>query len=318
MNKQPLPDPRAKQRLRWINHYAQVTKKVAPTCRYFGITRGTFYLWYHRYLSLGVEGLRSKSCRPHKIQRWLPKEIRETILSLRLQRRYGPHRMSWYLQQKYHWYVSKNTIWRLYKEHGLNRLKYKKRWQRYPQQYAKALPGDRVQLDVKFLDRIGLEGKKYYQFTAIDDCTRFRVLRIYDHNTVKSAVDFIDQVKQALPFVIKQVQTDNGSEFSETFSWHLEDLGIHHRKTRIRSPEENVKVERSHRTDEEEFYGLNRFVSIHHLTKLLAQWEKEYNGQRPHMALGGKTPREFLTEKLKNHYSKQMLTVPVKTVQDVG
>src|SRR5579863_2384131 len=62
-------DPRARQRMRWIEHYEQVTHKVSPTARYFGITRGTFYLWYHRYLSLGVEGLRTKSCRPHKIRR---------------------------------------------------------------------------------------------------------------------------------------------------------------------------------------------------------------------------------------------------------
>lgn len=311
-------DPRARQRLRWIQHYEQVTKKVAPTCRYFGISRGTFYLWYHRYLSLGVEGLRTKSCRPHRIHRWLPRDIRETIISLRLQRKYGPRRMSWYLRQKYGWYVSKNTVWRLYKEYGLNRLRYKKRWQRYPQHYEKPFPGDRLQIDVKFLDKLGLAGKRYYQFTAIDDCTRFRVLRIYDHNTVESATDFIHQVKTVLPFAIKQVQTDNGSEFSEAFSWHLEDLGITHRKTKIRSPEENGKVERSHRTDGEEFYGINRFVSIQHCIKLLAQWEREYNERRPHMALGGKTPREYLAEKLKHHYSKQLLEAPTKTVQEVG
>ncbi len=317
MQKHLLSDHRARQRLRWIQHYEQITKKVSPTCRYFGISRSTFYLWYHRYLSLGIEGLKSKSCRPHKIHRWLPKDIRETIISLRLQRKYGPCRMSWYLRQKYNWYVSKTTVWRLYKEYGLNRLKYKKRWQRYPQHYEKPLPGDRLQVDVKFLDNLTSSGKKYYQFTAIDDCTRFRVLRIYDHNTVKNATDFINQVRQALPFAIKQIQTDNGSEFSEAFSWHLEDLGINHRKTKIRSPEENGKVERSHRTDEEEFYGINRFVSIRHCIRLLKQWEEEYNNERPHMALNGKTPREYLTEKLQNHYSKQLLIVPTKIVQEV-
>jgi transposase InsO family protein len=235
-----------------------------------------------------------------------------------MQRHYGPRRMSWYLRKRYGWFISKNTVWRLYKEYGLNRLKYKKKWQRYPQHYEKALPGDRVQIDVKFIDKLGFSGKRYYQFTAIDDCTRFRVLRIYDHNTVKNATDFINQVKAALPFAIKQVQTDNGSEFSEAFSWHLEDLRISHRKTKVRHPEENGKVERSHRTDNEEFYGINRFVSIHHLLKLLRQWEREYNDERPHMALGGKTPREYLMEKLKNHYSKQMLITPTKLVQEVG
>jgi transposase InsO family protein len=226
--------------------------------------------------------------------------------------------MSYYLKQKYNWYISKTTIWKFYKEHGLNRLRYKKHWQRYPQHYEKPLPGDRVQVDVKFLNNIGLSGKKYYQFTAIDDCTRFRVLRIYDHNNVQNATDFVNQVKKVLPFAIKQIQTDNGSEFSETFSWHLEDLGINHRKTKICSPEENGKVERSHRTDGEEFYGINRFVSIQHCIRLLGQWEREYNERRPHMALGGKTPKEYMTEKLKNHYSKLLLASPIKTARDVG
>jgi len=317
MTQKQFLDQRAQLRLRWIEHYEQVTKKVAPTCRYFGISRGTFYLWYHRYLSLGAGGLKDKSSRPHKIKRWLPKEIRDTIIQLRLQRKYGPDRMSFYIRQKHGWFVSSQTIWRLYKEHGLNRLRYKKQWQRYPQQYSKDIPGDRVQVDVKFIDNLAFSGKRYYQFTAIDDCTRFRVLRIYDHNTVSNAADFINQVRKALPFAIKQVQTDNGSEFSEAFSWHLEDLGIGHRKTKVCRPEENGKVERSHRTDEQEFYGLNRFVSIQHLKRLLRQWEKEYNSNRPHMALGGKTPSQYLEEKLQNHISKTALIMPVKSVQEV-
>lgn len=317
MSKKQISDLQVRLRLRWVEHYEQVTKKVAPTCRYFGISRGTFYLWYHRYLSLGVDGLKDKSSRPHKIKRWLPKEVRDTIIQLRLQRKYGPDRMSYYIKQKFNWFVSSQTIWRLYKEHGLNRLKYKKNWQRYPQHYSKAIPGDRVQVDVKFLDNLGFSGKRYYQFTAIDDCTRYRVMRIYDHNTVESAADFIDRLKQSLPFAIKQIQTDNGSEFSEAFSWHLEDLSISHRKTKVCSPEENGKVERSHRTDEQEFYGINRFVSIKHMKYLLREWEKEYNTKRQHMALGGKTPSQYLDEKLKNHISNQALTVPIKTVQEV-
>ncbi len=170
---------------------------------------------------------------------------------------------------------------------------------------------------MKFLDNLAFSSKRYYQFTAIDDCTRFRVLRIYDHNTVANAADFINQVKTALSFAIKQVQTDNGSEFSETFSWHLEDLGISHRKTKVRHPEENGKVERSHRTDGQEFYGINQFVSIHHLKRLLRQWELEYNTKRSHMSLGGKTPGQYLEEKLQKHVSNTALTVPTKSVQKV-
>lgn len=288
--------PRARLRFRWIEHYENVTKKVAPPCRYFGISRANFYIWYHRYMSLGVEGLRTKSSRPHKIHRWLPKDIRKTIIELHMQRKYGPVRMSLYLKQKHNWFVSKNAIWRIYKEHGLNRLRYKKKWERYPQAYSKPNPGDRMQIDVKFIEKLGQDQKRYYQFTAIDDCTRFRVLRIYDHNTVANASDFVDRLREQLPFAIKQIQTDNGSEFSEQFSWHLQDLGIRHRHTKVCSPEENGKVERSHRTDGEEFYGRHQFVSVPHCIKLMKEWEKEYNEDRPHMALGGKTPKEYLVE----------------------
>lgn len=175
-----------------------------------------------------------------------------------------------------------------------------------------------MQVDVKFLDSKSFAGKKYYQFTAIDDCTRYRVLRIYDYNKVANATDFIDQVGQALPFAIKQVQTDNGSEFSEAFSWHLADLGITHQKTKVRSPDENGKVERSYRIDGEELYGVNRFVSIQHCMKLLRHWEQEYNYDRSHSSLGGKTQGEYLAEKLKNHISTQVLFTPIKSVQKVG
>lgn len=112
-------------------------------------------------------------------------------------------------------------------------------------------------MDTKFLDKAAVAGKQYYQFTAIDDCTRYR---IYDHNTAQNAIQFVEEVRKVLPFAVKQIQTDNGGEFGEPFTWHLDDLGITHRKTRIRSPEENGKVERSHRTDEEEFYRHGRLV----------------------------------------------------------
>ena len=296
-------DPTARRRLRWIEHYEQVTKKVAPTCRYFGITRQTFYIWYHRHMSLGVEGLRSKSCRPHKIHRWLPKEIRDEIIQLRLQRKYGPIKMSIYLKQKKNWFVSKNSIWRLYKEHGLNRLGYKKKWERYPQRYSKDLPGDRVQIDVKYIEKMGLEQKRYYQFTAIDDCTRYRVLRVYDHNTVANATDFVNELQKKLPFAIKQIQTDNGSEFSQGFSWHLDDLGITHRKTKVCSPEENGKVERSHRTDGEVLWpaSIRFYCSLHQAHEGLGT--KVQRGSSSHVS---RQQNEVSYGKLANHVSKRV------------
>src|SRR3989344_1057544 len=87
-------DHRTRMRLRWIETYRQVTKQVSSTCRYFGISRSTFYVWYHRYLSLGVEGLKDNSTRPHRISNKIPADIIRTVVSLRPKRKYGPKRMS--------------------------------------------------------------------------------------------------------------------------------------------------------------------------------------------------------------------------------
>jgi transposase InsO family protein len=154
-------------------------------------------------------------------------------------------------------------------------------------------------VDVKFLPKLGRENKRYYQFTAIDDCTRYRVLQIYSHNSAKSAVDFIERVRQKLPFAIQEIQTDNGSEFGTSFTWHLNDLGITHRRIAPGCPEQNGKVERSHRTDQEEFYRDRQFRDEQELKRRLEDWEREYNFERPHMGLGGIPPAERMHQKIR-------------------
>jgi hypothetical protein len=67
---------------------------------------------------------------------------------------------------------------------------------------------------VKFVAPIKGARKRFYQFTAVDDCTRIRVLRIYDRLDQKRAIQFVDYVLEKLPFHVEQIQTDNGSEFA--------------------------------------------------------------------------------------------------------
>jgi len=84
-----------------------------------------------------------------------------------------------------------------------------KRWQRY----EKPQPGHRLQVDVTFLERITGTRRRFYQFTAIDDCTRMRVLKVFDAYNQRTAIQFIDDVRRCLPFRVHVVQTDNGAEF---------------------------------------------------------------------------------------------------------
>ena len=139
---------------------------------------------------------------------------------------------------------------------------------------------------------------KRYQYTAIDDATRVRALKIYDRHTQKNAIDFVDHVVAKFPFRIQQIRTDRGHEFQAQFHWHVEDLGIRHAYIKARTPQLNGKVERSHRSDQEEFYQLLSYKSDVDLNKKLDEWEQFYNFARPHGAHQGRTPYESLREKL--------------------
>jgi hypothetical protein len=85
---------------------------------------------------------------------------------------------------------------RLPNHEGQKKYKDKERFRRY----EKPLPGHRIQVDVKFLEKIGEPDKKYYQFTAVDDCTRLRVLKVYERNSQLNAMRFIDEALSQFPF----------------------------------------------------------------------------------------------------------------------
>ena len=113
----------------------------------------------------------------------------------------------------------------------MSRLPASQRYKRHKERwnlYEKPQPGHRVQVDVKFVAPIGGTRRKHYQFTAIDDCTRLRVLRVDDHLNQKTATQFIDYVFEKLPFRVEVIQTDNGAEFQSAFHWHVLDPGVQH------------------------------------------------------------------------------------------
>ena len=129
------------------------------------------------------------------------------------------------------------------------------------------------------------------------------MLRIFDRNNQKTAIQFIDDAPAKLPVQAECVQTDNGAEFQGSFHWHLLDRGIQHVYIKPDTPRLNGKVERSHRFDNDEFYRLLDGVVIDDtglFNDKLQEWEDFYNFDRPHGALGGQTPYECLLQRTKN------------------
>ena len=113
-----------------------------------------------------------------------------------------------------------------------------------------------------------------------------------------TAIDFVDHIIEKFPFRIREIRTDNGHEFQAKFHWHVEDLGIRHAYIKRGTPQLNGKVERSHRSDGQEFYQLLSDKGDVDLEAKLDEWEKFYNFHRPHGAHNGNTPYEALREKL--------------------
>lgn len=291
------------KRLAIIRHAQEVSHNVALTCRYYGISREAFYKWLRRYEQFGVEGLRDRSCRPHISPSATRLEVVGKIIYLRQHYHFGPHKISMYLKRYHDIQISISGVWRILKRLDLSRLPTSQRYKSHAQRwkrYEKPQPGHQVQLDVKFIAPITGSRKRHYQFTAIDDCTRLRVLRIYDRLNQKTAIRFVDEVLERLPFRVEQIQTDNGSEFQAAFHWHVLDRGIRHVYIKPATPRLNGKVERSHRIDDEEFYRLLDGVLVDNTALFntkLQEWEHFYNFERPHGALGGKTPYERLRER---------------------
>jgi len=272
---------------------------LAKICWLLGINRSSFWRWRRRYDEHGLAGLLRD--RPTAKLRRITPEIEQKIIDLRREHGWGHQRIQLYLQRYLGQKVSSSTVWNILKRHNMPNLymtRYNTRSKRPFRRYQKELPGDTIQMDVKFVKDPERPGRRLYQFTAIDDCTRYRVLRIYARNTTRSAMEFLEQVRKVFPAAIKEIQTDNGPEFATEFTFQLDQDGIRHRRIRPRTPRLNGKVERSIRTDVQEFYTKQKFADINDLQEKLARWERQYNHERAHMALDGQTPAERLQSKM--------------------
>lgn len=108
-------------------------------------------------------------------------------------------------------------------------------------------------MDTKFLFFKDNEGRrlKCFQYTVIDDATRVRALKNLPASHTEE-IDFVNHIVEKFPFRIQQLRTEREHEFQAKFHWHVEDLGTRHVYIKAITPQLNGKVERSHRSDQQE------------------------------------------------------------------
>ena len=235
-----------KARSIWLQTY-KTLGSVSKAARRCGIPRSTLYRWLGRYRELGLGGLQDKSQRPKKLGKLkVTPELEKLIIYLRQKYKFGPKRIAIQLIRNNDANLSVSTIWRILNKHNVPAIKKYRKHKDYLR-YNRPIPGDRVQMDVTKVCQ------NCYQFTAIDDCTRLRVLRLYPNKKAESAVCFLSDVLDNFPFPIQRIQTDWGTEFfNDQFQEELMVHFIKFRPIKPRSPHLNGKVERSQKTDKAE------------------------------------------------------------------
>ena len=257
-----------------------------------------------------AESLLPKSRKPHHHPNQHTEAEISLIRSMRKDFISDGLNMLWYRLRRVGYKRTMSALFRVMRRLGLYREK-KKNPKYVPKPYKEALyPGEKVQIDVKVVPKACIVGKakelgeKFYQYTAVDECTRVRYLMAFKEQSTYSSMIFLQELVRVFPFKIHKVQTDNGMEFTKRFSRakegdktlfedQLEAYGIEHQKIRPYTPRHNGKVERSHRGDNEQFYAFETFSSFDDFKRKLAQRNLDSN-DIPMRPLKYKSPSEFL------------------------
>lgn len=272
----------------------------------FGISLRTFCKWWKRYKN--KESLMNRSTRPKTSPRKTPLEIEQEIIRIRLNTGFDNIRTAYEYNKTHDNKIKPSLVKKIFKRWNIYKTD-KKVKKKKAKLYVKTMPGEVVQVDIKYTPKIDENGYliNYYQFTALDDCTRTRFLSWYEAMSKANAIDFLKRAFKFFPFRIKTVQTDHGAQFTNDFFPNANKVhdftdllenkyDVKHKLIPIGRPQANGKVERSHRTDDDDFYNINDFNSLNDFQVKGTKYLKYYNEDRPHQGLGMnmKTPLEKL------------------------
>ena len=274
----------ARFRQRVLKYYFKHGAKEASIR--FKVSRMSIYRWKARYNGHWWS-LKERSHRPkHHPNEQTPGE---NALIKRHYPYYDDMMMLWDRLREKGYTRCYQSMLRAIKRMKLDKAPYARR-ARKPKPYMRAeYPGQKIQIDVKYVPRYCVaDGKKYYQYTAIDECTRFCFREMYEEHSTSSSKNFLIKLIEKFPFPIREIQTDNGTEWTKAlltnkpdnktlFEQALADMDIIYHRIRVATPRHNGKVERQHRLDEERFYSKMRMYSLEDGRTQLARYNKISN-----------------------------------------
>ena len=274
---------------------------VEETANRYHVCRKTVWKWSKRWdgtaKSLEEKSRRPKSS-PRKQKPW------EIELVKRMRKKYGEDLLLGYQKAREKGYKRSYGCFKRTAEKEIPLKKKAPKRKNKPYQRA-SYPGQKVQIDVKYVPSYCVaDGRKYYQYTAKDECTRWTYREMYEEHNTYSSQQFLLSLVEHAPFMIREVQTDNGSEFTKRlmsndpndktlFEQELERMGIIYHRIRPATPRHNGKVERQHRIDEMRFYRHMWMYSLEDGRRQLARYQRQSNNNIM-TCLGMRSPNQVL------------------------
>ena len=280
---------------------------ATETALRFKVSRKTLYKWAKRYDGT-LESLKDQSRRPRNSPKEQTESEKMLIKRVWSKDKGGDKLVMWHKACKKGYKRCYQTFLRTILKFDDN-VKPRKKPQK-PKPYMRAeYPGQKIQIDVKYVpSKCVANGQKYYQFTAVDECTRHTYRQMYDEQSTYSAKLFLHEMLSYFKFPVREIQTDNGTEFTNAliavkaahkslFEQALEDLAIKYKRIRIATPRHNGKVERQHRKDEQRFYRKMRMFDLNDGRKQLSAYQ-ERSKHYPVIPLGFQSPVQVLEKYL--------------------
>ena len=314
----------AKKRLRWLYIlYYDRLGNVTEAANKIGVSRP----WLSKIKSIFERSRRdprslepqSKAPRDVSSRKRISQDAENKIIAVRNEYGWGKDKISAFLRMEYGLRINPNTVNKyLHKRKKINpkiSLKNIKAWEikkrkeqdavfkvkfRPPAKIKDYAPGALIEKDMKYIAKIGSTAKYKtgndfrYQQTIIDSLTRIRVMELTEDFASETVALAHQEALKRLPFSPACVNTDNGSENNGEFSAAMQAGDVFHFYSNAGTPTDNPRVERSHLTDDLEFYGRgNVCKDFKEQKECLRKWEYVYNFKRPHQALGYLTPMKF-------------------------
>lgn len=266
-------------------------KSTREVARYFGYNQSSVARWCQRAPRGFVRRIETRSSAPKTSPRSLPKETVGRIIHARIESKRCAEVVHEMLKAE-GVEVSLSSVKRKLSTYGL--LNKRSPWRKrrvYPPRPEAKRPGNLVQMDtIHFVDKYG---KRIYVYTALDVYSRYGFAALSERISTGRSVSFLKKAIKYFPFHIKNIQTDNGSEFGLHFTDWIVRHGMTHRHIHPRSPNENGHLERFNRTIQEE---IGRFGWCIFLPDDIKAYLRRYNTERLHMGINFKTPAQLVSK----------------------